>query len=631
MPTKPLETCVLLVAIATCLGTPIRAQRGVEERQITLGLSAHVSRSYLLNPATPQVQDTVLIDEAEEVTLVFGSASKTLEIVLTAPTGEAFSVDSPETPMVTGFVFPDPDNQPDAAGANYIFDLSAPIPGTWSYTIRELDGPTSARAVLMTMVSSSSIRSGILGGGRDYRADRPVPLALATADADEVLTDVRIDAMVQKIDDSSASGESLRFVDDGTGNDANASDGLFSASFLPDSPGDYKVTATVRPGPTDSRTFERTATAVFTVHEELVSLDRTVSDRGVDTDGDGLLNEIRVAIGVEIAQAGRYNSIVVLENRTGKSVRNNVIQSLPLGSTSVEVPFGADAIRSELQTDGPYEIAEARLEALDPDPDVTADFAFDLGLTSAYGIDRLEREPILLTNGATARGTDIGGNGKFDFLDTTFPADLLDSGFYRWSARLVDPSGEEITLSSNDAFFGGGDVDLTLRFDGRAIGEHGVDGPYDIRSLIVFGAGDSLIVSDALETPAFAASDFEGFDQEPPEIDVSVTPSRLWPVNHKLVEIGVELQVTDNVDPDPEVRLESIVSDQDVNFIGDGNTSPDIVVEPGGRILLRAERAGATGDRIYTLTWSARDFAGNTATASAEVRVPHDQRGRGSR
>jgi uncharacterized repeat protein (TIGR01451 family) len=52
---------------------------------------------------------------------------------------------------------------------------------------------------------------------------------------------------------------------------------------------------------------------------------------------------------------------------------------------------------------------------------------------------------------------------------------------------------------------------MTFTFDGEPIGQNGVDGPYFVRGLILFGAGDSLVVSDAFTTSALRASQFEGF------------------------------------------------------------------------------------------------------------------------
>jgi hypothetical protein len=57
--------------------------------------------------------------------------------------------------------------------------------------------------------------------------------------------------------------------------------------------------------------------------------------------------------------------------------------------------------------------------------------------------------------------------------------------------------------------------------------------------------------------------------------------------------------------------------------------SPDIVITPNGTggyvVQLRADRLGSGNGRIYTLTATANDLAGNTATVTASCAVPHDQ------
>jgi hypothetical protein len=266
-----------------------------------------------------------------------------------------------------------------------------------------------------------------------------------------------------------------------------------------------------------------------------------------------------------------------------------------------------------------------RLEKLDLEPAAIVDEAYNLGNTGVYTLGQLEREPILFLS-SSAVGLDTNGNGLFDLLEVKPRVDFRLSGFYNWSARLVDSNATEIGLASGSGFFPGGPADLTIDFDGSTIGRNGVDGPYQVRDLIVFGSGVSTIVDQVGTTPAFTASQFEGFldDREPPQLSVRATPSFLSPPDHRMVEIQVNVQVSDNRDPNPVVRLESITSNQGDNAIGDGNTSNDIQVD-NGRVFLRAERSGTAGSRIYTLTYSARDRSGNVALAKTTVTVAHDQ------
>jgi hypothetical protein len=141
--------------------------------------------------------------------------------------------------------------------------------------------------------------------------------------------------------------------------------------------------------------------------------------------------------------------------------------------------------------------------------------------------------------------------------------------------------------------------------------------------------------------PDQADSDGDGIgdaceeDDTPPNITISVEPSILWPPNHKMVLVSVNVEVSDDEDPDPQYGLETITmneTDETSTFdpntgtsIGDGNTTNDIQVSENGEIYLRAERSGTGNGRIYTITFFARDSSGNTSSASATVIVPHNQ------
>ena len=116
----------------------------------------------------------------------------------------------------------------------------------------------------------------------------------------------------------------------------------------------------------------------------------------------------------------------------------------------------------------------------------------------------------------------------------------------------------------------------------------------------------------------------------PPSLQVSLSPAMLSRPNHRLVPITATIRVRDDSDPAPVVTLVSIESNQPDNGLGDGDTSGDIQDAAIGTddrsFLLRAERAGGRSDRIYTVTYRARNSAGVEATATAEVRVPSSQR-----
>lgn len=114
-------------------------------------------------------------------------------------------------------------------------------------------------------------------------------------------------------------------------------------------------------------------------------------------------------------------------------------------------------------------------------------------------------------------------------------------------------------------------------------------------------------------------------DATPPVISgLSTDPASLWPANHKLVDVSVDYTVTDN-GCRPVTCTLSVISNEPVEGLGDGNTSPDWVVVDDHNVQLRAERSGNLSDRVYTITAQCTDSSSNVTSQSVDVTVPHNQ------
>ena len=119
-------------------------------------------------------------------------------------------------------------------------------------------------------------------------------------------------------------------------------------------------------------------------------------------------------------------------------------------------------------------------------------------------------------------------------------------------------------------------------------------------------------------------------DPTPPALTLSLSPTRLWPPDHRLIPIQVAWQAHDACDPAPTVILVSATSTEpdDAPGDGDGSTTGDIqdasIGASDATVLLRAERSESGRGRVYTLTYTARDASGNTTSAQDVVTVPHD-------
>lgn len=128
----------------------------------------------------------------------------------------------------------------------------------------------------------------------------------------------------------------------------------------------------------------------------------------------------------------------------------------------------------------------------------------------------------------------------------------------------------------------------------------------------------------------FRASDHDpvvvglGLDATPPVLEVSVTPDTLWSPNHKYVTVQATVNVYDNVDPNPTVELVSVTSNEP-DSINEDDKPNDIIIVDDTTFELRAERLGEGDGRIYTITYLATDYMGNSTTVSVTVTVPHNQ------
>jgi len=70
-------------------------------------------------------------------------------------------------------------------------------------------------------------------------------------------------------------------------------------------------------------------------------------------------------------------------------------------------------------------------------------------------------------------------------------------------------------------------------------------------------------------------------DTTPPRLTVTLSPTVLWPPNHQLVDVRANIQVTDDLDPNPKVVLVSITSNEPDNGLGDGDTAIRLTTSKG--------------------------------------------------
>lgn len=123
-------------------------------------------------------------------------------------------------------------------------------------------------------------------------------------------------------------------------------------------------------------------------------------------------------------------------------------------------------------------------------------------------------------------------------------------------------------------------------------------------------------------------------DTEPPAISCTVATPVLWPATDELVDIGFQLNLADNCDPQPALDV-IVTSDESTRYAyvtSNGNDPfPDAVIErtaAGGiqRILLRAQRrttnTASYDGRVYRIRVVATDACGLSRSTECWAEVP---------
>ena len=112
-------------------------------------------------------------------------------------------------------------------------------------------------------------------------------------------------------------------------------------------------------------------------------------------------------------------------------------------------------------------------------------------------------------------------------------------------------------------------------------------------------------------------------DTETPVLGTpAVDRPTLWPPNHQMEPVTVNYTITDNC---PTTCVLTVTSNEPIDGLGDGDSSPDWEVIDDHHVRLRSERAGSGNGRTYTITVTCTDNNGHTVVKTTTVKVPKSQ------
>ncbi len=379
-----------------------------------------------------------------------------------------------------------------------------------------------------------------------------------------------------------------------------------------------------------------------------------------DFDGDGAADLAVGAPGTAVGDAEDAGAVTVLYGASGAGLSGTGSQSWSRetlqGTPQAGDAFGSALAAGDFEDDGDDDLAVGV-----PNDDGGAEDAGAVNVIygSPEGLSALRNQlwtQAGLEEGGAEAGDAFGralAGGDFDGDNTADLAigapgeDLLvasdnvvDAGVVNvlYGTRNLPPvadAGPDQTVAANDDCLGVVQLDGTGSFDpdGDPLtytwtwDSHTASGPTPTVVLPLGSTTITLTVEDGFGGMSTDNVVITVEDRTPPVIlALEAVPETLWPPNHKFVPVVFTALVRDNCDANPVPRIESIESNEPVDGLGDGNTEPDWIITGNMTAELRAERSGRGSGRVYTATISVTDFAGNVATGTEEVTVPHDQR-----
>ena len=357
--------------------------------------------------------------------------------------------------------------------------------------------------------------------------------------------------------------QTISLLDDGLHNDLAANDGVYGAQLTPGQAGWYDVSASVSGTLPSDVPYLRQDRTEFRVLPISASFSDFYSDGGIDGDGDGFFEKLRIQVGVDLIQGGEYELVGSLSSPDGTQLGTvtTAISDTAGPNVTANLDFDASLLVNR-SSDGP--VVLSKLALIDKSIDLRTDYREDAYTTQSYSRLDFSGWEARVAGTLSDQGVDTNANGKFDYLEVQVPLEVRRAGTYTTTAlleladgsRIMSPEVVSDTLAGANVF--------SFQFNGPNIALHATDGPYTVTNMLVEGPlGIALFQDTVGETAHYSYLDFE--------LDTLDPVSLMTPLSPFTTTLTIELS-WDATDPSPSAGI----AGYDVQYrVGPGGTWMD--------------------------------------------------------
>ena len=448
---------------------------------------------------------TLYVDGPQPIalTLVHGAGELSLSVI--SPSGVRYDPSVPAD---------DPDVHFESLGGDdlqlQMYVVNSPAVGTWTLEVSApaaADGPQSY--ALTGVVPESPLQLAATTGRSIYHRGDPIVVRAILTNGSAPVAGASVSATIGQGDSTPAA---FSLVDDGTGDDLHAGDGIYSGRFAATGQaGLYEILVSAA-GPA-SAPFHRERLLQATVSASTSRLNGTFSDRGDDTDSDGLFDDLEVQVGMDVTAPRPYRLLGELADANGHLIATaTALADLDAGTATVALRFdGASIYQSGV--DGPYRLRVVRVAEDDGSAILPLDERVNAYSTASYD-HRQFQHPALAALGQNVTTDEDTAVALTLGADSTQPGALSFSVVLAPSHGVLSGTAPHLTYTP-EPNFNGPDVFTFSVSDGTTDSEvasvfitvNPVNDPPALAPI-----PDQVIDEGATSRVAVSASDLDGDD-----------------------------------------------------------------------------------------------------------------------